>query len=343
MSATSNINQTNGINPITSGINPIASQTNSSSTDATETTDSTTETENTNSNPLSDNPIPTDEATQRNELNSEAFMRLFLEQLKNQDPTAPMETQQILEQTAQLTQVESQNKMKETMEEMTKAMTSMQETNAKTIESQEKMIESQQAMLESLQYLAGSIQDSNILSGYNAVGLIGSVVETAATAIDVTSNDPTEFSLYFDEPIDASKGDPKITITREVPITDENGNPTTNENGEVATKTIVKEISLKDYDGQSGWIDFTWDTTDNSGGYVGEGTYTISAEYNLDPATNKYRETHLGIGQVQSVLYDNGVPYLKLGKLVLPITYAHTFYPQGDHSAFDGEKDKNNV
>lgn len=35
-------------------------------------------------------------------------MKLFLEQLKNQDPTAPMETDKIITQTAQLTQVEMQ-------------------------------------------------------------------------------------------------------------------------------------------------------------------------------------------------------------------------------------------
>ena len=74
---------------------------------------------------LDDNPIPKDESTTGgNSLSNEAFMRLFLEQLKNQDPTAPMETQEILTQTAQLTQVEAQEKMKTAMEKMTSAMES---------------------------------------------------------------------------------------------------------------------------------------------------------------------------------------------------------------------------
>lgn len=273
-------------------------------------------------NPLDDKEIPKDESTTGgNSLSNEAFMRLFLEQLKNQDPTAPMETQEILTQTAQLTQVEAQEKMKAAMEKMTSAMESMQETNEKTIEAQEKMIESQKKMLESLGLLSDSIQDSNILSGYNAIGVIGKIAETGLNTIALEKNETTKFSLYFDEPIDASKGDPKITIVTKKVTTGSDGK-------ESEEKTIVKEISLKDYDGQSGWIDFEWDTKDSGGSYVKAGDYTISAEYNLDATTNKYLSTELGRGEVQSVLYDKGVPYLKLGEMVIPITYAHTFQPK---------------
>lgn len=271
---------------------------------------------------LDDNPIPTDESTTGgNSLSNEAFMRLFLEQLKNQDPTAPMETQEILTQTAQLTQVEAQEKMKTAMEKMTSAMESMQETNKKTIESQEKMIESQNKMLESLGLLSDSIVDSNILSGYNSVSVIGKMAETGLDTITIEKNDKVEFGLYFDEPIDASKGDPKITIVSSKVVTDNNGK-------EDVEKTIVKEIDLSSYDGKSGWITFEWDTKDNGGTYVKAGDYTITAEYNLDSATNKYAETSLGRGEVQSVIFDQGVPYVKLGEMIVPITYVYSFEPK---------------
>ena len=195
------------------------------------------------------------------------------------------------------------------MEKMTSAMESMQETNEKTIEAQEKMIESQKKMLESLGLLSDSIQDSNILSGYNAIGVIGKIAETGLNTITL------------EKPIDASKGNPKITIVTKKVTTGSDGK-------ESEEKTIVKEISLKKYDGQSGWIDFEWDTKDSGGSYVKAGDYTISAEYNLDATTNKYLSTELGRGEVQSVLYDKGVPYLKLGEMVIPITYAHTFQPK---------------
>lgn len=273
-------------------------------------------------NPLDDNPIPKDESTTGgNSLSNEAFMRLFLEQLKNQDPTAPMETQEILTQTAQLTQVEAQEKMKTAMEKMTSAMESMQETNKKTIESQEKMIESQQKMLESLGLLSDSITDSNILNGYNSVSVIGKMAETGLDTITIEKNDKVEFGLYFDEPIDASKGNPKITIVSNKVIKDDNGK-------EDVEKVIVKEIDLSAYDGQSGWITFEWDTKDNGGTYVKAGDYTITAEYNLDSTTNKYLETSLGRGDVQSVIFDQGVPYVKLGEMIVPITYVYSFEPK---------------
>ncbi|MDA3967817.1 MULTISPECIES: flagellar hook assembly protein FlgD [Helicobacter] len=252
----------------------------------------------------------------KNELDNEAFMRLFLEQLKNQDPTAPMETQDILTQTAQLTQVESQTKMKEAMEEMTSAMKSMQETNEKTIEAQNKLIETQQKMLETMGILAGSIQDSSIIGGYNTVGMIGNIAETPFTALKVEKNEEIEFELYFDEPIDPTKGSPKITIT------DKDNN-------------VIKEIDLaaKDeegnyiYAGKSGYVEFKWDTTNSSGAYVGNGDYNVRAEYNLDDKTNKYKETQLGRGEVQSILFEGGVPYVKLGdKLTVPIIYVTSYY-----------------
>lgn len=271
------------------------------------------------SNPLDDKEIPKSESeTGGNSLSNEAFMRLFLEQLKNQDPTAPMETQEILTQTAQLTQVEAQEKMKTAMEKMTKAMESMQETNEKTIEAQNKMIESQEKMLESLGLLSDSITDSNILSGYNSVSVIGKMAETGLDTISIEKNDKVEFGLYFDEPIDASKGNPKITIVSNKVVTNDNGK-------EDVEKTIVKEIDLSAYNGKSGWITFEWDTKDNGGTYVKAGDYTISAEYNLDSTTNKYLETSLGRGVVQSVIFDQGVPYVKLGEMIIPITYVYSF------------------
>ncbi|WP_257534857.1 flagellar hook assembly protein FlgD [Helicobacter winghamensis] len=251
-----------------------------------------------------------------NSLSNEAFMRLFLEQLKNQDPTAPMETQEILTQTAQLTQVEAQEKMKKAMEDMTTTMKSMQETNKATIEAQNKLVETQKKMLETMGVLAGSIQDSSILGGYNTVGMIGNIAETAFTALKVEKNEPIEFELYFDEPIDPEKGSPKITIT------DKDNN-------------VIREIDLAEknpdgsykYKGKQGYIAFEWDTRNNKGEFMSKGDYTVRAEYNLDKDTNKYKETQLGRGEVQSIVFDQGVPYVKLGdKLTVPIIYVTSYY-----------------
>lgn len=262
-----------------------------------------------------DTPIA-EEEDDNNGLGTEAFMKLFLEQLKNQDPTAPMETQEILTQTAQLTQVEAQTQMKNAMEQMTTTMQSMQSTNEKTIEAQQKLIETQEKMLETMGVLAGSIQDSSILGGYNTVGMIGNIAETPYTALNVEKNEAIKFELYFDEPIDPTKGQPKITIT------DKDNN-------------VIREIDLaqKDENGnyiylnKEGYVEFEWDTRDSKGAYVGKGDYVVKAEYNLDPNTNQYKETQLGRGEVQSILFDSGVPYVKLGDhLTVPIIYVTSYY-----------------
>ena len=263
-----------------------------------------------------DTPIIKDEEEDNNGLGTEAFMRLFLEQLKNQDPTAPMETQEILTQTAQLTQVEAQTQMKNAMEQMTTTMQSMQETNEKTIEAQQKLIETQEKMLETMGVLAGSIQDSSIIGGYNTVGMIGNIAETPYTALKVEKNEAIDFELYFDEPIDPTKGQPKITIT------DKDNN-------------VIREIDLaaQDEEGnyiylnKEGYVEFEWDTRDSKGNFVANGDYTVKAEYNLDSTTNQYKETQLGRGEVQSILFDAGVPYVKLGDhLTVPIIYVTSYY-----------------
>lgn len=263
-----------------------------------------------------DSPFTSTQTESSNTLSNEAFMRLFLEQLKNQDPTSPMETQDILTQTAQLTQVEMQEKMKTAMESMTNAMKSMQETNEKTIAAQEKLVQSQEGMLAALELLGQNIQNSNILTGYNTISMIGQIAETGYNSYTIENNEPVKFCLYFDEPIDISKGDAKITITS----TDSEGNV-----------TVIKEISLTDaqYDGKQGYIEFEWDTTDNNGSYVAAGSYTITAEYNLDDTTNEYLKTELGRGEVTSVMFDAGIPYIKLGEyFIVPVDFAHTFYPK---------------
>ncbi|MBX7490105.1 flagellar hook assembly protein FlgD [Helicobacter turcicus] len=275
-----------------------------------------TQSENKTSNALGDKPIPNKNKEDNGSLSNEAFMRLFLEQLKNQDPTAPMETQEILTQTAQLTQVEAQEKMKKAMEDMTTTMKSMQETNQSTIEAQKKLVETQQKMLETMGVLSNSIKDSSILDGYNTVGMIGNIAETAFTALKVEKNEPIKFDLYFDEPIDPTKGSPKVTITDK-------------------DNKVVREIDLTEknpdgtykYQGKQGYVAFEWDTRNNKGEFMGKGDYAVKAEYNLDANTNKYKGTQLGRGEVQSILFEQGVPYVKLGdNLTVPIVYVTSYY-----------------
>ncbi|PDX02994.1 flagellar hook assembly protein FlgD [Helicobacter pylori] len=248
-----------------------------------------------------------EQPTIANGLDKNAFMKLFLEQLKNQDPTAPMETDKIITQTAQLTQVEMQEENKKTMQEVASAMKSNKETN-------ESLKDFQGTLKDTMENLNKGMDDSlkanNALrevSALNSVSMIGKIAETDVSGANFDGNNKLSFSLFFDEKIDASKGVPAIQIL--------------NENNE-----LVKTISLKDYNGQKGYINFEWDGTNEKGEKVPKGNYKIKAEYNLDSQSKQYLQTRIGRGEVESVIFDKGKPMLRMGEMILPIDSAIEFY-----------------
>ncbi|OOQ25070.1 flagellar hook assembly protein FlgD [Helicobacter pylori] len=248
-----------------------------------------------------------EQPTIANGLDKNAFMKLFLEQLKNQDPTAPMETDKIITQTAQLTQVEMQEENKKTMQEVASAMKSNKETN-------ESLKDFQGALKDTMENLNKGMDDSlkanNALrevTALNSVSMIGKIAETDVSGANFDGNNKLSFSLFFDEKIDASKGVPAIQIL--------------NENNE-----LVKTIPLKDYNGQKGYINFEWDGINEKGEKVPKGNYKIKAEYNLDSQSKQYLQTRIGRGEVESVIFDKGKPMLRMGEMVLPIDSAIEFY-----------------
>ncbi len=261
-----------------------------------------------------------EQPTIANGLDKNAFMKLFLEQLKNQDPTAPMETDKIITQTAQLTQVEMQEENKKTMQEVASAMKSNKETN-------ESLKDFQGALKDTMENLNKGMDDSlkanNALrevSALNSVSMIGKIAETDVSGANFDGNNKLSFSLFFDEKIDASKGVPAIQIL--------------NENNE-----LVKTIPLKDYNGQKGYINFEWDGTNEKGEKVPKGNYKIKAEYNLDSQSKQYLQTRIGRGEVESVIFDKGKPMLRMGEMILPIDSAIEFY-QPDKKPIDQKPQK---
>lgn len=242
-----------------------------------------------------------------NGLDKDAFMKLFLEQLKNQDPTAPMETDKIITQTAQLTQVEMQEENKKTMKEVASAMQSTKETNdaLKTFQTDlkntlEKLDKGMEQSMDSNAYLAQ-------VSALNAVSMIGKIVETDVDGITIEGNGSIDFALYFDEPIKEDQGKPTIQIFDK-------------------EKNLVATLPITGKEGQSGYITFKWDGLNDKGVRVENGSYDIRAEYNLDSTTNKYRQSRVGRGEVDSVVFDKGKPMIKMGAMILPMDSAIEFY-----------------
>jgi len=58
------------------------------------------------------------------ELKSDDFMKLFITQLQYQDPTKPMDTEKMLQQTSQMTQLQSNNELKKDLEKLVSRMDS---------------------------------------------------------------------------------------------------------------------------------------------------------------------------------------------------------------------------
>lgn len=239
-----------------------------------------------------------------NELDNTAFMRLFLEQLKNQDPTSPMETDKIITQTAQLTQVEMQEQVKKTMLEMADAMKSTQETNKELKNMQGEMKIALNSLIEALggQNLAQTTHSSTP----NGLEMIGKIAETKINGLNIAENMRSDFELYFDEAIDISKGAPKLVIMNE-------------------NKEIVREIDISDYNGKSGYLPFSFDSKDNNGASLPSGAYNIIAQYNYKP-DGSFNLARVGRGEVQSVIFDNGKAHLRMGELIVPLDDALEFY-----------------
>lgn len=64
------------------------------------------------------------------ELDNNAFMKLLLEQLKNQDPMSPMDNSQFIQQTSMMTMVEKMTKMASLMEQSNNSMLTLEKYEA---------------------------------------------------------------------------------------------------------------------------------------------------------------------------------------------------------------------
>ena len=242
-----------------------------------------------------------------NGMDKDAFMKLFLEQHKNQDPTAPMETDKIITQTAQLTQVEMQEENKKAMKEMVDSMKVMQETNNEFKNFQTTLKDTMEKLGEGIDNSIEASGQMSQASAFQSVSMVGKIAETDVSGINYNGEGRVSFSLYFDQPIDASRGKPVVQIF------DEN-------------KQLVRTLDLAQKNGESGYVEFSWDGLSDRGEQVDSGSYSVSAEYNLDPKTNHYLTTRVGRGEIQSVLFDKGKPLIRMGELILPLNAALEFY-----------------
>ena len=107
----------------------------------------------------------------KSKLDKDAFMKLFLKELEMQDPTDPMDTDKMLEQTAYLSTMEMNQNMQTTLENLSKTL--------------------------------------NQNSELGAISAIGKIADTGNRYVNVTDDDNSvSFDLYFGD--DISSGEVQI-------------------------------------------------------------------------------------------------------------------------------------
>jgi flagellar basal-body rod modification protein FlgD len=198
----------------------------------------------------------------QSELDKDAFMKLFLTQLQMQDPTDPMDTDKMLEQTAYLSTMEMNQNMQTTLENLSKTL--------------------------------------NQNSELGAISAIGKIGDTGYRYVNVTDDDKNvSFDLYFGDNISSG----------EVQIKDKNGN-------------IIRTFPLEAHD--KGVLNFDWDLSDNNGQRVPSDTYEVTATYTSPDGKN--HTTALGAYPIESIKFENGTPYAKLGSNYLPFSEIKEIY-----------------
>ena len=198
----------------------------------------------------------------KSQLDKDAFLKLFIKQLEMQDPTDPMDTDKMLEQTSSLTTLEMNQNMQKTLNK-----------------------------------LAAQLNQSQTLNTINA---IGKMADTGNRYLNITDDDTSKsFELYFGDNIQNGN----------VLIKDKQGN-------------VIKSFPLNPH--SKGILSFNWDLRDNSGKRVKSDSYEITAEYTSPDGSN--HKTAIGAYPIESVRFDNGEAYAKLGSIYVPFSKIKEIY-----------------
>ncbi|WP_263832446.1 flagellar hook capping FlgD N-terminal domain-containing protein [Sulfurospirillum oryzae] len=135
----------------------------------------------------------------------------------------------------------------------------------------------------------------------NATSVIGKMGSIGSDAITLSSGKST-YEVYF----------PTAIKTGTLTIADKNG-------------ATVKTVDLSSVAaGKSGVLSFDWDGTDNSGTLQKDGAYRVTATY-VD-AAGASKTTAFGVYPVESIRYDSGSTYVKLGSQYYAMSDVVEFY-----------------
>jgi len=131
--------------------------------------------------------------------------------------------------------------------------------------------------------LATSLTSS---SQYAGIAAIGKIADTGSNAITLADGDTADFEMYF----------PTAATSGNVNIMDVNGK-------------LLKTMPIGATD--AGVAQYSWDGTDNTGTKLKAGNYYAESAYTQADGTEA--TTRVGVYPIQSIKFDSGVTYAKLG------------------------------
>ena len=138
---------------------------------------------------------------------------------------------------------------------------------------------------------------------FNAVSTIGKMASLGSNYVQYSGSEIT-YEVYF--PTEIKDG----TLT----IKYSDGN-------------TIKTVDLGDEAaGESGVVSFKWDGKDSDGNLVDNGYYSITATYT--DANGASKDTAVGVYPVESVRYEDGETYIKLGSNYYEMSSIVEYYEQ---------------
>jgi flagellar basal-body rod modification protein FlgD len=147
-----------------------------------------------------------------------------------------------------------------------------------------------------LEDLSQSLESSNQYMAVSAIGKMGSL---GTDSLSLDESGSKNFEIYLPTPL--SQG----TLS----IQDTNGN-------------VVKTVQLSGL--PSGTNTFTWDGTDENGQALPAGNYRVSIDYITNEGTSALAV--YGVYPIESVRFDGGKSYLKMGSQYIPLENVKEIY-----------------
>ena len=137
---------------------------------------------------------------------------------------------------------------------------------------------------------------------FSTIAAIGKRADLGTDSINHDEGDTSGFEIYYPE--DIKNGSIEISdlegnVVSTIPIVMEDGNGNT--------------VDKKD----AGVYQFNWDGLDSNGNVADSGIYRVNSNY-VD-ASGVQQETRLGAYPIESVRFDNGKTFVKLGSSYVPL------------------------